>query len=141
MLDFARTHGSGALPVLVTPEYTSFVRSRLGADATLAIDLFAVLETDATRARSLARRPLGFLGSVAHYQSSFKRQGFTDDDIETRSDHLVDALIAWGDAKNLAAKVSEYHDAGADHVAVSLVTEGGVPVDAWRELAPAVGLG
>jgi probable F420-dependent oxidoreductase len=141
MLEFARTHGSGALPVLVTPEYTSFARSRLGSDATLAVDLLAVLDTDAERARTLARLPLGMLGSLPPYQANFKRMGFTDADIETRSDHLVDELVPWGDANALAARVAEYHAAGADHVGIRFVTEGGVPVEEWRKLAPALDLG
>jgi probable F420-dependent oxidoreductase len=141
MLDFARTHGSGALPVLVTPEYTAFARSRLGTEATLAVDLMAVFDTDATSARTTARIPLQMLGSLPPYQASFKRQGFTDEDVETRSDRLVDALVPWGDADALAKRVTEYHDAGADHVAVRLITLEGVPVDAWQQLAPALGLG
>jgi hypothetical protein len=64
MLDLARERASGALPVLVTPAYAAQARDRLGRDRTLAVEQFAVLETDPQRARTIARGPLGFMGQV-----------------------------------------------------------------------------
>jgi probable F420-dependent oxidoreductase len=138
MLGFAREHGAGAFPVLVTPEYTAHAREELSNDTTLAIDQLAVLESDAARARAIAREPLGFMGSLPQYQASFRRQGFTEDEIEARADRLVDGLFAWGDADAIAARVADHVAAGADHVAVSITGAGTVPVEAWRQLAGAL---
>ena len=49
--------------------------------------------------------------------------GFTDDEIQRMDDRLVDAVVAWGDADAVAARVAAQRDAGADHVAVSVVTD------------------
>jgi probable F420-dependent oxidoreductase len=136
MLDLARERAAGAYPVLITPEYTAQARSRLGDDTTLAIDQLVVVETDPGQARTIARGPLGFLGNVPAYQASFRRQGFTDDEISARGDRLVDALVAWGDADSVAAHVRRQLDAGADHVAVSVTTASpGAAPEHWRQLA------
>ncbi len=137
MLDLARDRSAGAFPVLVTPDYTARVRARLGADTGLAVEQLVVLEADPVRARRLARQPLGFLGRLPGYRASFRRMGFADDEIEEVGDRLVDAVVAWGDADTVAARVGEHREAGADHVAISVVTDSGAqPVDEWRELAP-----
>lgn len=137
MLDLARDRAAGAFPVLVTPEYTARARSRLGADATLAVEQLVVVETDPERARAIARGPLGFLGQVPAYQASFRRMGFTDEEITQRADRLVDALVPWGDADAVAAAVSRQLQAGADHVAISVTSDApqAQSADQWRQLA------
>jgi probable F420-dependent oxidoreductase len=144
MVDLARDRAAGAFPVLITPEYTARVRSRLGDDATLAVEQLVVVEPDAERARSIARGPLGFLGRVPAYQASFRRQGFAEDEIARLGDGLLDALVAQGDADAVAAHVSRQLDAGADHVAVSLTTAPDLPavavLDQWRQLATRLSL-
>jgi probable F420-dependent oxidoreductase len=140
MLDLARERAAGAYPVLVTPEYSAQARGRLGTDTTLAVDQLAVLETDPERARTIARGPLGFLGTLPAYRANFHRMGFTDEEIGALSDRLVDALIVWGDADAIAARVFEHLDAGADHVAIGLTIEPTVasPLDQWRSVASAL---
>jgi probable F420-dependent oxidoreductase len=138
MLDLARDRAAGALPVLVTPRYTAEARRRLGDDTTLAIDQLVVVETDPGTARATARGPLGFLGRVPAYRANFRRMGFSDDEIARLADPLVDALVSWGDADTVAARVAEHLRAGADHVAVSATTGPGVAraIEQWRQLAP-----
>jgi hypothetical protein len=34
------------------------------------------------------------------------------------SDRLVDAIVTWGGAEAIAARVREHHEAGADHVLI-----------------------
>ena len=61
--------------------------------------------------------------------------GFADE-IQQVGDRLVDALVAWGDADQVAARVAADRDAGADHVAISVVTDSdSQPLAEWRELA------
>lgn len=137
MLGLAAERSSGAFPVLVTPEYTADARARLGDGTTLAVEQMVVVEPDVERARAIARGPLGFLGNVPHYQASFRRLGFTDDEIATRADRLVDALIPSGDADAVAGGVTAQLDAGADHVAVGSL---GDELAGWRALAGPLGL-
>jgi len=137
MLDLARDRAAGAFPILVTPDYTATARARLGADATLAIEQFVVVEPDPQRARAMARRPLGFLGKLPAYQANFRRMGFTDDEITHLADRLIDALVALGDADSVAAAVSRQLKAGADHVAISVISEAprAQVTGQWRQLA------
>ena len=138
-LRLARERAAAAFPVLVTPDYTAQARATLGADTTLAVEQLVVLGRDGSEARALARQPLGFLASMPAYQANFRRMGFGDDDINTLSDRLVDALVPWGDAATLARHVEAQRAAGADHVAVSIVSASNPPtVEEWRELAGAL---
>jgi probable F420-dependent oxidoreductase len=132
MLELARDRASGAIPVLVTPDYTAQARAALGDDATLAIEQMVVLDTDTERARGLARQPLSFLSKNPGYAGNFERMGFTEDDVRDLSDRLVDGLIAWGDADAIAARVAEHRAAGADHVAVLPLAD---DLSQWRPLA------
>ena len=96
-----------------------------------------VFDTDAARARQAARVPLSFLSGVSGYRANFARMGFTDRDVADLSDGLVDELVTWGDADEIAARVSEHLDAGADQVALTVLNSGGQPgpIEVARELA------
>jgi probable F420-dependent oxidoreductase len=138
MLGLARDRTAGALPVLVTPEYTARARSVLGDDPVLAVEQLAVLDADPERSREIARRPLGYLGRLPGYVASFRRMGFTEDEITRLSDRLVDAVVAWGDVDAVTARIAAHRAAGADHVALNILTAGppdSLPVEQWRQLA------
>ena len=140
MLALARDRAAGALPVLVNPEFTAQARSVLGDDTTLAIDQVVVLEADSGRGRRIARGPVGQLAGLPSYTANLRRMGFSDDEITHLSDRLVDGVVAWGDVETVAVRVSEHIDAGADHVALIVMTDSPdrVPVDEWRQLASAL---
>jgi probable F420-dependent oxidoreductase len=137
MLDLARDRAAGAFPVLVTPGYTASARSRLGDDTALAVDQLVVVETDPQRARAIARGSIGFLASLPAYQASFRRMGFTDEEIAELGDRLVDALVPWGDADAVASAITRQLQAGADHVAVNVIADASqaTSLGPWRELA------
>ncbi|HEY7070148.1 MAG TPA: TIGR03620 family F420-dependent LLM class oxidoreductase [Acidimicrobiales bacterium] len=136
MFDLARERAAGALPVHVTTEYVAGVRDRLGDGCALAVQQLVVLDSDAARARETVREgSLAFLSQLPAYQASFARMGFTEDEIATLADRLVDGIVAWGDLDRIVARVGELFAAGADHVALSL---GGGPDDAWPQLAAAL---
>ncbi len=122
--------------LLVTPDYTRTARRILGGQATLVISQMVVLQADAARAREAARGPLRFLSGVAGYRASFTRMGFTGSDIDALSDELVDRLVAWGTTDAITARVNEYRQAGADHVALTVLDDGHQPAtDPARQLA------
>jgi probable F420-dependent oxidoreductase len=137
-LDVARDRFAGAVPILVTPAYTSTARQRLGPDRVLAVGQFSVLDENPATARETARTPLRFLMTVRGYAESARRLGFTETDIDTLSDRLVDALVTWGSPADIAAKAHENRAAGADHVQLTILHSGDQPAstEAARQLAP-----
>jgi alkanesulfonate monooxygenase SsuD/methylene tetrahydromethanopterin reductase-like flavin-dependent oxidoreductase (luciferase family) len=67
--------------------------------------------------------------------------GFAEQEIAQVSDRLVDAVVAWGDVDTVAARISEHLRAGADQVALSVLSAdppGSLPVGQWRQLAEAL---
>jgi probable F420-dependent oxidoreductase len=125
MLRLAATDADGAYPYLVTPERVAWMRGILDGAAPegwrplLAVTQACVLEADAAAARSAARAYLAPYLRTANYQASWEAQGFTAADWESPgSDRIVDAMVAWGTADELRARIAEHHAAGADHVAV-----------------------
>jgi probable F420-dependent oxidoreductase len=128
MLGLAGSEADGAFPYLVTPERVAWTRVVLDTSAgeagrarrpALAVSMPAVLETDAAAARAAARAYLAPYLRTPAYQASWTAQGFAEGDWEKPgTDRLVDAMVAWGDAEALHARIGELTGAGADHVAV-----------------------
>jgi probable F420-dependent oxidoreductase len=135
-LEIARDRTAGAVLLLVTPDYVRTARRILGTEATLVVSQLVALQADAARAREAARGPLRFLSGVPGYRASFARMGFTASDIDGLSDELVDRLVAWGSTDTITARVNEYRQAGADHVALTVLDDDHEPaVDSARQLA------
>jgi probable F420-dependent oxidoreductase len=132
-LELARDRCAGAIVLLVTLAYLAEARRILGAQATLVVDQMLVLDTDPGRARETARRPLRFLAGLPGYQASFARMGLDAAD----TDRLADELIFSGDPGTVAARIGQLHEAGADHVILHVLSEGGQPgpIEAARALA------
>jgi len=99
-------------------------------------DPLTTLNTYLDRARKIARGPLGFFAQVPAYQASFKRMGFDAEDVATLADPLVDALVVWGGSDTIRNRQHELQQAGADHVAISIVSASPAPTfEEWREVA------
>jgi probable F420-dependent oxidoreductase len=142
MLRLARDRAAGAYPLLVTPDYTAQARSLLGQDAALVVGQFVIVEPDPEQARAHARGPLRLMTARGGgYAAHLGRMGFAEDEIAQLSDRLVDAVVAWGDLDAVAARVAEHRRAGADQVALSVMSAdppGSLPVQQWRQLAKAL---
>jgi probable F420-dependent oxidoreductase len=141
MLALARQRALGSHPYLVTPEHTRNAREALGPDALLAPEQTVVLEEAADAARAVARAWLARYLQLPNYADNWVRIGFDRADIENGgSDRLVDALVAWGDVHAIRAKVDAQRAAGADHVAIQVVTSdpAQLPREQWRRLAAAL---
>ncbi|MER5551922.1 TIGR03620 family F420-dependent LLM class oxidoreductase [Streptomyces sp. NPDC002793] len=143
MLDLASGRALGAHPYLVTTEHTAEARTALGPDALLAPELSVVLDTDIDRARTTARNMLSMYLQLPNYTANLLRLGFEESDFDGGgSVRLLDALFALGDAEHVQARAREYFDAGADHLALQVLTAdeggGGLPRAEWRELAGAL---
>ncbi|MEU2622007.1 LLM class F420-dependent oxidoreductase [Streptomyces sp. NPDC007157] len=139
MLRLARDRSAGAHPAMVTPEYIKQAREVLGDGPLLAPVVTVVLESDPVRARAIARDFLELYFRLPNYTTNFERLGFTADDFTGGgSDRLADALVAWGADDAISDRLTEFHTAGADHLALQLITaEGGEtpPLTQWRRLA------
>lgn len=141
VLRLSAERSAGAHPYLTTPEHTAAARELIGPSALLAAEHKVVLSTDADHARAVGRKALDVYLGLTNYLNNFRRMGFTDDDVTgSGSDRLVDALVAYGTPQAIAARLSEHRDAGADHVAVQVLTRGDKLVPALGELAKALGL-
>jgi probable F420-dependent oxidoreductase len=141
MLTLASERADGAHPYNVPPEHTARAREILGPDKLLAPEQAVVLETDPAEARRIGRGHAAIYRDLPNYMNNLRRFGITDDDLAgDGSDRLVDTMVAWGDANAIRARVQEHFDAGADHVAVQVLTadRATLPLDEWRELAPAL---
>jgi probable F420-dependent oxidoreductase len=136
-LELARERCAGAILLLVTPGYIGTARRILGGQRALVLDQMVVLDTDATRARHIARRPLSFLSGLPGYRASFARMGFTESDITGVSDRLIDELVIWGGTDAIADRVAQQLHAGADHIILHVLGQDGQPspVEAARSLA------
>ena len=142
VLRLAAERTAGAHPYLVTPDYTREARTILGPGPLLAPEQKVVVSPDPGPARATGRpRVQPYLG-LANYTANLRRLGWTDADLSGGgSDALIDALVAHGSAAQVAARLTEHLDAGADHVSLQLLTPpGGGPAEGYRELAGALGL-
>ncbi|WP_440104785.1 LLM class F420-dependent oxidoreductase [Streptosporangium sp. H16] len=139
MLELARDRAAGAHPYLVTVEHTAQAREILGEHALLAPELKVVLDPDLESARATARGYLRLYLKLPNYTNNLLRLGFEEDDFrDGGSDRLVNAVFALGDADAVARRAADFLAAGADHLAIQVVTDDpfhDLPRDAWRRLA------
>jgi probable F420-dependent oxidoreductase len=139
MLDLAAERTGGVHPYLVTPEHTRIAREAVGGDRLVLPEQTVVLCSTREEARSSAEGWLRDYLSLPNYANSMLRLGFTQEDVDTVSDRLFDAIIAWGDEEANKARVDEHIAAGADQVCVQVVTgKQELPREQWRRLAPAL---
>ena len=142
MLELSAEASAGAHPYFVPPEHTAVARRIMGPDAALYPEQMAVLDTDATSARAVAREAMARYLRMPNYANNLLRLGFEQSDIDGGpgggpSDRLVDAIVVWGTPEQIAARVREHLDAGADHVCLQVLADSpDATVEGWRILAP-----
>ena len=139
MLALSRDRAAGAHPYLVTVEHTARARELLGEHALLAPELKVVLDNDPDSARATARGYLGGYLAMPNYTNNLLRLGFAEDDFhDGGSNRLLEAVFALGDAEAVAERATAFLKAGADHLAIQVVTDDSrhsLPRAAWRRLA------
>ena len=127
----------GTHPYLVVPDHTREARQLLGPDVVIAPEHKVVVETDADIARSIGRPFVAdpYL-KLQNYTNNLRRHGYTDDDINHGgSDRLIDALVLHGTIDAIATGPRAHLDAGADHVAIQILTAGNDPMPGYQQLA------
>jgi probable F420-dependent oxidoreductase len=137
MLALAGARSSAAHPYLVTPEHTAEARAIVG-DAGLYVEQGVVFERDPAIAREAARAELQTYCALPNYVRSWKRLGFSEEEIASRSDRFVDSLFAWGEADAIQERLDAHRKAGADHVCIQVIGGQGplALLEALRALAP-----
>jgi probable F420-dependent oxidoreductase len=124
MLELSRDRTLGAHPYFTPPEHTAYARRVLGPQPLLIPELAAALAPGAEGAAAARAYAKLYLG-LPNYTNNLKRFGFTDADIaRPGGDRLMSAVVPNGPAA-IATRLREHLAAGADHVVVQLVTEGG----------------
>jgi probable F420-dependent oxidoreductase len=145
VLKLSAERSAGAHPYLTTPEHTAQARELIGPSAFLAPEHKVVLTTSdkegAEQARSVGRKALDIYFNLANYRNNWKRLGYSEEEV-TRpgSDRLVDSVVAYGTVDEIAARLKQHLDAGADHVPVQVLTKDENLVSALAELAGPLGL-
>ena len=134
MLELARDAADGAHPYWTTPDHTAEARSILGPDKFLCVEQKVCLSTDAEAARAAANTAIGGYAALPNYRNNWKRIGFSEEEIESRDNRFVDAVVAWGDEDAIRARVKGHYDAGADHVCIQPLSTEGFGVLDWNAL-------
>jgi probable F420-dependent oxidoreductase len=136
MLALSAERTLGALPYFVHVAHTRAAREDLGTGVLLATEVACVLDEDAERARATARAFAKTYLGLSNYVNNLLRHGFEEEDIaDGGSDRLIDAVIPHGTAEEIAAVAGRHLAAGADHVALQVLGEPGIPSQGWSALA------
>lgn len=132
MLELARERSLGAIPYFTPVAHTAWARAELGDGPLLAPEIAVVVEGGREVARDYAQLYLG----LQNYTSNLCRHGFEESDVANGgSDRLIDEVVPHGSATHIAAAIRGHLDAGADHVAVQVLGEPGIPERGWAAVA------
>lgn len=139
MVALAAERTAGAYPYFTTAEHVGQVRAQLGAEPFLAADLPVVLERDRAQARAIGDAHTRLYLGTENYRNNLVRLGWEPADLEPPgSDRLFDAVVCWGAVAEVKERIGRLFAAGADQVALNLITrDRSVPYLAeLRALAP-----
>jgi probable F420-dependent oxidoreductase len=136
---------AGALPYLMPPAHTAEARAILGAGPLLVPEQKIFLGDDADAARRAGRRALRMYLQLPNYTRQLARFGLDESDLAgDGSDRFIDSAVVWGDDDRIRAGIDAHLEAGADHVAIQVLTEEGgpstLPREQWRRLAGLLGI-
>ena len=98
-----------------------------------------MIDEDAERARATGREYAALYLGLGNYTNNLLNHGFEQAEIrDGGSDRLIDAIVPHGGVEDVAAAIRAHREAGADHVCVQAVGEGGIPREQWAALADAL---
>lgn len=131
----------GAFPYNITPEQASISRGNMSADSAVICEQKVCLCSDPIVARAAARTSLATYMPLPNYYKNWFRLGFNEDDLKDGgSDRLMDAMVYWGTADEIKAKLQKYFDGSADQVVIQPIRPDGEAGPDWpalEALAPA----
>jgi probable F420-dependent oxidoreductase len=131
MLQLAATEANGTHTYFVPPEHTFKARNAIGAKPWICAAQAVILETDATKARAMARTYMKtYVPRLPNYTNNLKALGWKDEEFQNGcSDVLVDAIVAWGNEQKIHDRIEAHLKAGATHVCI-------LPIRADNESLP-----
>jgi probable F420-dependent oxidoreductase len=139
--ELAAQRSAGSHPYLTTPEHTAKAREWIGPTVYLAPEHKVVLSTDTDEARAIGRKTVDFYLNLSNYLNNWKRLGFSDADVaKPGSDKLIDAVVAHGTPDDIANRLNEHLDAGADSVLIQVLGGPDKLLPTLTELAGPLGL-
>jgi probable F420-dependent oxidoreductase len=149
MLAVAGERVDGAHPFASPVETTVLAREILGPDKLLVPEQAVIFDTDRSRAREAARayramsvnalKSTGAGPFASPYNRNLRRLGYSEEQITTVDDRVVDAIIAHGDETEIVKRVRTQLDAGADCVVIDpIAADLPAVVDQLEHLAPAL---
>jgi len=120
MLQLAASEANGTHTYFVPPEHTLKARAAVGAKPWICAAQAVILETDAAKARAMARTYMKtYVPRLPNYTNNLKALGWKDEDFQNGcSDALVDAIVAWGNAEQIHDRIEAHLKAGATHVCI-----------------------
>ena len=118
MLQLAASEANGTHTYFVPPEHTAKARAAVGAKPWICVAQAVILESDAARARAMARTYMKtYVPRLPNYTNNLKTLGWKDEDFQNGcSDALVDAIVAWGSEQRIHDRIEAHRKAGATHV-------------------------
>lgn len=141
VLKLSAERSAGAHPYLTTPEHTARARELIGNSVYLAPEHKVVFSADADQARELGRKTVDFYLGLSNAVNNWRRLGFTADDVaKPGSDKLIDAVVAYGTPDQIARRLGEHLEVGADHVAIQVLGDRDQLIATLTELAGPLGL-
>jgi len=126
MLELSRDACTGAHPYFTSPDHTAMARKILGPAPWLCVEQKVILETDPTKARTLARASAQMYLGLPNYRNNWLRSGMSEADLgDGGSDRFIDATFAWGTVEAIKTRIKAHVDAGASHVCIQPVNPNG----------------
>jgi probable F420-dependent oxidoreductase len=118
----------GAFPYNITPDQVALSRAAMGGKGAVICEQKVCLCTDPVVARRAARAALAIYLPLPNYFKNWFRLGFDESDLKDGgSDRLMDAMVLWGDAASIKARLKEYFAKGADQIVIQPVRADGSP--------------
>ena len=141
MVALARQKAAGAYPYFTTLDHIREVRTALGLEPFLAVDLPVVLAEDLAGARAIGDRHLNFYLRSENYRKNLLRLGWTEAQLEPPgADELFASIVAYGNLDDIRRLTEARFEAGADQVVFNLIgpDPSVLPLRELRALAPIV---
>lgn len=133
MTELAARSSSGVLPLGMPVRHTAQVREQYGPGPFIGV----VVPVDLGGGNA-DQRALSYVAeSLPNRAHLLRALGYSTDLAGPGGRRLVEAIVAHGGVDEVARRIREHQEAGADHVALSMISPpgSGLPVQQWAEAA------
>ena len=125
----------GTFPYNITPAQVGLSKTAMGGKGAIICEQKVCLCEYPVVARKAARAALAPYMGLPNYFNNWFRLGFEQGDLKDGgSDRLMDAMVLWGSAADIKAKLKAYFDHGAAQVVVQPIRADGQAGPCWKAL-------